>query len=232
MKKFLLIVVLMGFLFSQSGIGNAVQEDITSCGQFAVQLAKLMGLGNLSESDAVSQIKAKGIDIGDPTKALSKKEMADILAKILNFDMKTAENMDIANQGKATIIAVEGDVEVKVNKASQWAKAAIGMELNEESSIRTGAGSYADIKVGMIGSVKVKENTELSLESLQAKNNGSENIILNITIGEMLVNVQGIPPKTNWTTVTPTTVAAVRGTIYTVSVHPTKTELTEVSEQR
>lgn len=226
----LVLVIVVAFVLFQGSVAFCAEQEETKCGVFAVQLAKLIGLGDLSEHDAVTKLQANGVEIGDPEKVLSKEEIANTLAKVLDFDVKTTKNMDIANQNRAIITALEGNVDVKLTKQAQWSKASVGMQLSEESAIRTGQGSSVNIKVGMIGAINVKENTELALESLRARQNGSENIILYITIGEMLVNVQWIPPRTNWTTATPTTLAAVRGTIYTIRVRPAKTELTEVIE--
>ena len=226
MKRiFVIAVIVVSFVVITSSV--FAQDEETTQGQFAVNLAGLLGQEKMSPQEAITFLSTKGISLDDANQEITTKQMADILSQTLNVGSKTASNMDIFNRNQATITNISGTVKVRQNKRAAWEEAAAGMKLREESAIRTGIDGKVELRIGMIGEITIKKNTDVTLESLMARKNGSENIVLNIAIGEMTVNVQGIPPKTDWNTVTPTTLAAVRGTIYTIKVEPAKTELTE-----
>lgn len=200
--------------------------------EFAVQLCKALGL-EVPAGDYIAQLDAQGIfpEGGwQPDKPMTNTQMADMLAKALGLEKeieeRVAQKVEEAYRDKATIIKLTGKVEVRIGEGN-WVPAEEGMKLTHNDSIRTAAGSWADLRVGMVGGVKIKENSEIKLSELSSNPDGSENIILYMTIGEMLVDVRGIQKGSDFQVQTPTTVAAVRGTIYNIKVVGEKTELKE-----
>ena len=215
--KYQLIFCLILFLSVSSVYG---QEQNTTKGEFAVHLAKLVTGKQLSTDNAIGVLKDRGINLAPASEPILQPEMAAILTQILDLDPATAKKMNICNQNKATISNITGKVSVRLSPHTGWIPAKPGMFLSEDSTVRTAAGSSVELKVGMLGVVTIRENTELNIASLATRRDGSENIVIHLALGEITVNVQGLPPKTDWSTVTPTTLAAVRGTIYTVKVAP------------
>lgn len=206
------------------------QQGQRTQGEFAVQLCKALGL-EVPAGDYIAQLEAQGIFPEDgwvSDKPINNTEMANMLSKALGLEKeieeKVAQKVEEAYRDKATIIKLEGKVEVKIGEGD-WIPAEEGMKLTQNDSIRTGAGSWADLRVGMVGGVKIKESSEIKLSELSSNPDGSENIILYMTLGEMLVDARGIQKDSDFQVQTPTTVAAVRGTIYNVKVVGEKTEL-------
>lgn len=209
------------------------QEEQKKQGEFAVQLCKALGL-EVPAGDYIAQLEARGIapeggwQIDKP---MTNTEMANILAKALGLEKeieaRVAGKVDEAYRDKATVIKLAGKVDVKIGKKGDWIPAEEGMKLTRDDSIRTGPDSWADLRIGIVGGVKIKENSEIKLSELSSNPDGTENIILYMTIGDMLVDVRGLQKGSDFQVITPTTVAAVRGTIYNVKVVGGKTEIEE-----
>lgn len=202
-------------------------------GEFAVQLCKAMGI-DVPTGDYIAQLQNQGISPQDgwnAEKPISNTEMANLLAKALGLEKevekRVAKKVQEAYRNKATVIRTEGDVKVKTANESNWTPAEVGMKLSQAATIKTGKKSWAELRVGMVGGIRIKENTEVVLNELSSKPNGSENIILYMNIGEMLVDARGIAKDTDFQVRTPTTIAAVRGTIYNVKIEGETTEVKE-----
>lgn len=230
-KELGMILCLLVTLLAASGFAQERQMGQKTQAEFAIQLCKALGL-EVPAGDYIAQLEANGIIPADgwqADKPISNTEMADMLAKALGIEKDVEERVsrkvEEAYRDKATIIKLAGKVEVKTGKSENWVPAEEGMKLSYNDSIKTGPGSWADLRVGMVGGVKIKENSEIKLSELSSNPDGSENIILYMTIGEMLVDVRGIQKGSDFQVHTPTTVAAVRGTIYNVKVVGEKTEL-------
>lgn len=232
-KRGLFLICCIGLcIFSITAFAQEKQSEQKTQGEFAVQLCKALGL-EVPAGDYIAQLDAQGISPEggwQPDKPMTNTQMADMLAKALGLEKeieeRVAQKVDEAYRDQATIIKLAGKVEVRIGEGS-WAPASEGMKLTHNDSIRTGPDSWADLRVGMVGGVKIKENSEIKLSELSSNPDGSENIILYMTIGEMLVDVRGIQKGSDFQVQTPTTVAAVRGTIYNVKVEGEKTELKE-----
>lgn len=232
-RKGLILIYCIGLcLFGATAFAQEKESEQKTQGEFAVQLCKALGL-EVPAGDYIAQLEAQGISPEggwQPDKPMTNTEMADMLAKALGLEKeieeKVALKVEEAYRDKATIIKLAGKVEVKIGEGN-WIPAEEGMKLALNDSIRTGPDSWADLRVGMVGGVKIKENSEIKLSELSSNPDGSENIILYMTIGEMLVDVRGIQKDSDFQVHTPTTVAAVRGTIYNVKVEGEKTELKE-----
>lgn len=227
---FLVFLVLLCFTAVLAFAEEKAEQQKTQ-GEFAVQLCKALGL-EVPAGDYIVQLEKRGIapEGGwQADKPMSNTEMANILAKSLGLEKeigeKTALKMEETYRNKATIIKLAGKVDVKIGEQKDWSSAQEGMKLTQDDSIRTGPDSWVDLRIGMVGGVKIKENSEIKLSELSSNPDGSENIIMYMSIGEMLVDARGLQKGSDMQVHTPTTVAAVRGTIYNVKVTGEKTEV-------
>lgn len=224
-------VVLLCTILCFFGVLTYAEEAQKTQGEFAVQLCKALGL-EVPQGDYIEQLDANGITPEggwQKEKPMTNTEMANMLAKALGLEKeiesRVEQKVEEAYRDKATIVKITGKVDVKLGKTGDWAPAEEGMKLTQADSIRTGPGSWADIRVGMVGGIKVKENSEIKLSELSSNPDGTENIILYMTIGDMLVDVRGLQKGSSFQVNTVTTVAAVRGTIYNVKVVGETTEV-------
>ncbi|MBN1501731.1 MAG: FecR domain-containing protein [Spirochaetes bacterium] len=89
----------------------------------------------------------------------------------------------------------------------------IGDQIRESDTIVTADRSSCDVKIG--GSIiRIKENSKLEFSSLLNKN--SENTVLGLDKGKMLCKPKKLLKDDSFTVKTPTAVAGVRGTQFTV----------------
>jgi hypothetical protein len=122
----------------------------------------------------------------------------------------------------AELALVEGDVQV-VTPQDEKKKGEVGMQLTEGYGLNTGAGGFVivDIK-GNTGTAKleVKENTRLKFtELVEDKTAETQQTLLDMAIGEMLVTSQKVQSeKSKFEIKTPTSIAGIRGTKFTISV--------------
>jgi hypothetical protein len=98
---------------------------------------------------------------------------------------------------------------------------AIGDPVSEKDSIITGAQSSCDIKIGS-SIIRVKEKSKLSFSSL-AMNKDIENTTLDLGEGRLLCKPKKLLKDESFTVKTPTAIAAVRGTEFTVEADAAKT---------
>lgn len=233
MKNIFFAVFMVCFI-SFSIFAEEIQEKQKTQGEFAVQLCKALGM-EVPAENCISQLESRGIvpEGGwQASKPINNAEVAALMTKALGMEDKiekrvTAE-VDAAYRNKATIIKLEGKVEVKIGDKGGWAAAQEGMKLTQNDSVKTGPKSYADLKLGVIAGIKIRENTELRLSELSSNPDGAENVTLYLDLGEVLVDARGIKKGSDFQVHTPTTVAAVRGTIYNVKVSEEgKTEIKE-----
>jgi hypothetical protein len=93
------------------------------------------------------------------------------------------------------------------------------MQLTIGDSIKTGASSFVSLRAGRFGRISITENSTLSLKEIKyLKERDTENIILNLARGEAVIDARDIKKGSRFAIQTPTTVAAVRGTIYSVKI--------------
>lgn len=236
-SNFIIVSSMVLCLLAFSAFAEETASKEKTQGEFAVQLCKALGL-EVPTGDYITQLESKGIapEGGwQASKPISNTEMADILAKALGLEKKIEEQVatkvDEAYRNKATIIKVVGNAEVKIGEKGDWTSAQEGMKLTQNDTIKTGPGSSVDLRVGMVGGIKIKENSELKLSELSSNPDGSENITLYMNIGEVLVDARGLKKGSDFQVHTTTTVAAVRGTIYNVKVSQDKTEIAEAENK-
>ncbi len=100
-------------------------------------------------------------------------------------------------------------------------KADIGDMIKEKDIIVTSADSFCDVKIG--GSIiRIKEKSKVEVASLIKKNN-LENTSLGLSVGKMLCKPKKLLKSESFIVKTPTAVAGVRGTKFTVEADKMKT---------
>lgn len=109
------------------------------------------------------------------------------------------------------------------------AQVEIGTLLNEKDIIKTDLGSFCDISIG--GSfIRIKEKTEVVASLLLKNDDGSDNVEFDMSVGKMLCKPKKLLKSEKFTVKTPTSVAAVRGTVFSVEADPNKTTRIKVFE--
>lgn len=235
-KTFIALVTLV-FLSNVICFVNAQEtEQQLTQGEFAVRLVKALGIDSgLTDSDPaenyIERLKTNGIQPEggfQKDKIITKEVKSKLLMQAFKFEAPAASDEPRSEfyRDKATIIQIEGEVQIKSSGKEEWIKAEKGMKLSEKDYIRTGSKSLADLTVGTAGRVRIKENTELLLKTLSTQADlKREAICLYLAMGEMTVDANKIPEDSIFLTATPTATVGVRGTIYNVKVTESKTEV-------
>ena len=121
----------------------------------------------------------------------------------------------------AVILETKGTVETK-SANGIWVPAQTGAILNPEDAIRTAGKSMAILNLdgnGQTATVEVKEKTELELTKMLAEKGGAEKTLLDLSLGNILIKAKKLhSEKSSFEVKTPTSVVAVRGTTFSVSV--------------
>lgn len=120
-----------------------------------------------------------------------------------------------ATQDYASVSFFVGDV------LNNGASIAIGDPINEKDIITTGGGSSCDIKVGE-SIIRVKEKSKMAFSMIGIKDK-VENTTLDLSEGKMLCKPKKLLKDDTFMIKTPTAVAAVRGTEFTVETDANKT---------
>src|SRR5690606_20037543 len=110
------------------------------------------------------------------------------------------------------ISAVKGSVTLNDQRAS------VGDLVGPGSVIKAGPGSYADIYLGVNGpTVQIMENTSVTIEELASDESGPEAVVntkIKLTSGKISGYVKKTSSNSTYTVTTPTSTAAIRGTVY------------------
>jgi len=232
-----------GVLFKWGGVGLVIviaaavffsmisaEEKLTG-GEFVIKLTEAVGLEHKVPFDAttvdyVNLLKEEGFIFPagfDPEKTITPEEKAELLSQVLRIrDLEKERSQVEVYRNKAVIKKIEGQVMVRREGTADWQPAELDMKLGEGDYIKTGPQSSTSLRVGVAGRIEIKENSEMRLKDLKTQANGkAENILLYLAMGEMEVDVRFIDKDTTFKTQTVTTIAAVRGTIYIITVSPT-----------
>lgn len=149
---------------------------------------------------------------------MKKVTLAVLIVLFLSFSLASAE----AVKRLAVVIETQGTVEVKT-ASRVWVPAQTGMALNPDDAIRTGKNSYAILNLdgnAQTATVEVKEKSEVELaEMLANKEEGTQKTMLDLSLGSILIKAKKLhSEKSSFEVKTPTSVVAVRGTTFSVSV--------------
>ncbi|MBU1784011.1 MAG: FecR domain-containing protein [Candidatus Omnitrophica bacterium] len=125
-------------------------------------------------------------------------------------------------QRTATIVEMEGTVEVQMPDAGQWMAANLGMELTEGCTVRTETDSLVVLQLHGVdaANVEIKERSEMRLaEFFEDKDEATQRTLLDLAIGEILITSKKLQSeKSKFEVKTPTSIVGVRGTTFSVSV--------------
>jgi len=121
-----------------------------------------------------------------------------------------------------TIVKVIGDVKVRRAAGKDWTAAKQGMEISVEDQIMTGPDSTADIMFKRSGErsiVRILEEADMSLMTVNLdKVTGDSEILLDLAIGHIIIKTDPLKGKSKFEVLTPTSMTAVRGTVFEVNV--------------
>jgi outer membrane protein OmpA-like peptidoglycan-associated protein len=115
---------------------------------------------------------------------------------------------------------VDGTAERKTGDGAVWELLEAGDELGSDSFVRTGAQSYADVRLQSRSVIRVMEQTVFSLSALS-----TERIEMKIDEGTVISRVRRLAGTQEFEFSTRTAVAGVRGTELVVSAGPDKTTI-------
>ena len=123
----------------------------------------------------------------------------------------------------ATVVRMEGGVEIQQMGTGQWIPAKEAMLLNEGDIIRTDSKGFALLKLnGAVetATVEVEKNSQLVLaELMENKTAGTQQTLLDLAIGKILIRAQKLHSEdSKFEVKTPTSVVGVRGTTFSVEV--------------
>lgn len=242
-KNYLFYAVCIAiFCLTWLGLGTLYAEngDITY-GEYLIMIAKSLKLDylvseNATVNDYVEILKKSGMKIPegvDVKKNITKEEKAYLLFQAHNLKKENEEGIqkgvDIFSD-RGVVLELYGGVFVQRKDENKWIEAQKGMAIAQGDTIKTESGARVVLKVGISGRVEIKENSNLVLEKIMTqKENLTENVLLYLARGEMTVDARGVKEGSTFETYTPTTIAAVRGTIYIIKVDE-KNNRTEIIE--
>jgi hypothetical protein len=125
------------------------------------------------------------------------------------------EKSDAGKPLSMVITFTSGDV--KVVRDGKEVPAAIGMVVYEKDLIRTENGTV-DLQTRTGSAVRVREMTSLTVAKIAGQDGGETRI--NVEHGGMLANVKKASANEGFNVATPTAIAGVRGTSFSVEVDP------------
>jgi outer membrane protein assembly factor BamB len=115
----------------------------------------------------------------------------------------------------ASIVFVLGDVAVE--KSGTSIKASLNSIVEKGAVVKTLKGSQCNILIQPDSYILVKENSSFSIESMVQESNGTSNTDVKLNVGKIAINPGKLLKGSEFKVRTPTAVAAVRGTKFTVS---------------
>lgn len=130
----------------------------------------------------------------------------------------------MAARGDLSISNFQGDVQVKAVGAADWTVAKFDQILAEGDSIKTGADAIVVLKMDKVGTLTLDSETEVTVQkkSIQGKIIDAE---LNIKLGTLKGDLQKLHEGSSFKLISPTAVAAVRGTSFIIRVRINGTTL-------
>jgi len=103
--------------------------------------------------------------------------------------------------------------DVKIVKNDKNIKPVVGMEIEKGMTIETGSKSLMSIQIGTNALLKIESNSKILMETVLS----SKSIELFLKKGKVLINVSKLLKGESFKVKTPVTVAAVRGTRFSVA---------------
>jgi hypothetical protein len=135
------------------------------------------------------------------------------MRKMMVILLMITATMAYAQNLRAVVREVRGEVEVKAPGASDWRAAAVGQHLDQETLISTGFRSAAVISLGS-STLQVQPLTRLSLAEIAAAAE-RDRVDIHLRAGRIRVNVKApIAGTVEFTVRSPIATASVRGTVF------------------
>lgn len=221
MKKWLLAILILIPL-----LALYAQEEVILRKDYIKNIVQLLELEpelppKPTPLDYVNLLNQKGFEISTENLdvPITTEEKSILINKLVNYKLQKRVKAPEGIAEKAIVDEVGGEVLVLKKGKGNWIQAEKGMELGIEDVIKTGVASYIYLRVGKFGRITIKENSELSLKEISyLPVTDRENIILNLARGETIIDATDIKKNSRFEIQTPTTLAAVRGTIYSVKI--------------
>jgi len=124
---------------------------------------------------------------------------------------------------QARILELKGRAQAKLHDSDKWVKAKVGMVLNQGDILQLDKDSWALVNVNGSGEtalLELQENTKIAFSTLlKNKKDKSENTMLDLSIGRILIKAKKLnSKKSKFEVKTPTSIVGVRGTTFEVEV--------------
>ncbi|MDO8525797.1 MAG: FecR family protein [Candidatus Omnitrophota bacterium] len=140
-----------------------------------------------------------------------------ILSLFISSAVFSAETKRTAN-----VISFTGQPSLKSAGQNDWTSVAKGMVINEGDTLKTGKDASARVNVDSKGEaaiVDVSPGSNLTFtQLLKNTENGTEKTMLDLALGEVLIKAEKLRGDSKFEVKTPTSVAGVRGTKFSVKV--------------
>ncbi len=122
-------------------------------------------------------------------------------------------------QRQASVVESNGKVEILKANQTDWTSARKGQILKQNDSIRTQANANAVLSIETVEEpslIKLDANTQIKLSDLALEDTtGVENTLLDMAIGDILINTEP-KPGSQFQVKTPTSIVGARGTSFRV----------------
>ncbi|TGK00604.1 lipoprotein LipL45 [Leptospira semungkisensis] len=132
---------------------------------------------------------------------------------------KPAENADSAsakqNQPSAIVVFSVGEARIQHADLTED-KASLGTALKEGDKIQTKANAKVDIQFGDGSAVRIAENSSLEFATLALNTQGNTDTRLSLVSGKVFAKVNKATKDDQFSVITPTAIAGVRGTSFVV----------------
>jgi len=123
----------------------------------------------------------------------------------------------------AQVSDLKGSAQVRLTGEQGWIFAEVGMILHQGDILKTEGNSFVILSIDgkeETAIVEIEENSQLMISELvKDEERGSEKTLLDLAIGKILIKAKKIySPESKFEVKTPTSVVAVRGTVFLVEV--------------
>src|SRR3990167_2805654 len=119
---------------------------------------------------------------------------------------------------KVVVADLKGQVEVVKKAIPQSIRATKGMELGSGDTVKTGKESWAKVEIENLGAVELEAETAWSYSRSVAEE-GKPAFQASLAVGRLKAKVKKLPEGSLFEIKTPTSIAAVRGTFFSLFVY-------------
>lgn len=146
-----------------------------------------------------------------------------LLVSLMMFSVAfalTAGPAEAQTPNQLTLSALEGNVSVRRAAQRIWEDAKPGMILSEGDAIKTEKKAFAQLTIEGVGSLSLSDKAELVVDKLKIRKQIIDSE-LNLKIGTLKGKLEKLKSGSSFKVRTPTSVAAVRGTLFVAKVEVT-----------